>query len=186
MKSHILFPSNITLHIFFIIVFANNFVNAQDIFNPYRSYDQQPIKSPLPLSPDILGYIGEYMISNDKMPWAGGVQSYKVETVSFPFMMQCWQTGCADGSTTTRILGMPQNLNTWDGLTKKYNGQFTQFSGSMSEPNDIVSVTFLNSLSLPPLLTRPYYPHTILKFTIYLHCGSNTAAPIADSLSWLY
>ncbi|MBI4931708.1 MAG: T9SS type A sorting domain-containing protein [Bacteroidetes bacterium] len=198
MKKYYLIFSAIVFRIFLVIVSSGIFLNAQDIYNPYKNYANPSLliqdHPPLPLSPQLVGYAGEYMISIDKLHWYQGfpnlAKSYKVETVSFPFMMPCWQTGCADGSTTTRILRMPQNINTLDGLTKTFKGNFTQGMGLLpnifSEENDIVSVSFRSDPLNPPLLDRPYYAHTILKFTIYLHCGNNTNDPIIDSLSWVY
>lgn len=200
-----------------VSIFSNLFINAQDVVNPYNNYNGQPMPNysiPISVYPfyynfttDLSGqysstnYNGEYMIQFNLLWWfnkypLGGnfkdlySKSYKVEVVSFPFVMNCaYTTGCADGSTTTRNLEMPNyalsneqwGANVW----RKRENLTTNISNSLGEASDLITLQFHNNTALPTT-GQPFYPHTVHKFTLYLHCGTSINDPVGDSLIFLY
>ncbi|MCX6274848.1 MAG: hypothetical protein NTV09_06545, partial [Bacteroidetes bacterium] len=132
--------------------------------------------------------------------------SYEIEAVSFPFSLDCAfpNSTYPDGNCgygNTRELIMPEdnyynsNSNSWDyPLTSQIStnklsryvlqtGTRPDINSWMSSPNSLVSSTFEGG---GVGNDRNALPHTILKHTIRLHCGTSlTGSPIINSFSFL-
>lgn len=164
-------------------------------------------------------YNGEYVIMLREHPFAQNAYtvppfasifsfSYKMEIVSFPFSISCWNTptACA-GFSTNRELTMPNEpydapLHRWGigGVSATYlngireNGQFVfnlnslgygMFSGGDTHPEALVSGLYVKNVFFIPPDWRYYLPHTAIKHTVYMHCDNFPYTPI-DSIQWVY
>ena len=161
------------------------------------------------------GYDGEYMIDLHKLFWhtqedpgnplydfKSMRKSYSMEVVSFPFTMDCAfipSTGCT--GTTNRDFNMPLDPysitnNTWGANLWRIRDHIpfasgSGISGTVINPEALISNGFHgNCYETPPnpgyYYDRSYLPHTIIKHTVYIHCGPNETDPIATSISWVY
>ncbi len=188
----------------FLIYYASI---AQNVLNPYTQYFISQDDITLTESWAIPTYTwwhrtdlatpftGEYVIQLARHPWRfwdgppNSIHiSYSVEVVSFPFTTTCAfsPTGCA--GTIGRPFYMPSDpydvlLNKWGGITNYYKSQDLN-QGTQA----LVSNSFTKSN--PMSSTGPILPHTVIKHTIYLHCGVKTTSPpfppVLYSQSWVY
>jgi hypothetical protein len=149
------------------------------------------------------GYTGEYMIILDEHPWyinpvfRNLAKTFTVEVVSFPFTIPCWDqpTNCAVplyGNLNERILMMPDDFynpvtSKWNHLNRKFDGVFQNTGNKISESGLLITKQFIMGTTQPIYtFIGGFYPHTILKHTIYLHCTSSTTSQIIDSLTFYY
>ena len=210
LKLHIM---KILITLLFIAFPFNNF--AQDVLNPYKDYSQSPHYPDWPLininsgfqyshysTHSNPGFIGEYEIDIGTIPniWNSNfsvlAKSYKIEAVSFPFTMPCTfqNPGCNDGSSI-RNLFMPDEpyngiTSTWGFLSREmlepgiFDNPQTLYTPTHQ---DLATVAFSGLVSTPLPIGRYYFPHTILKHTITIHCGSDEKNndPVT-SISWYY
>ncbi|MBK8845273.1 MAG: hypothetical protein IPO27_01455 [Bacteroidetes bacterium] len=157
-------------------------------------------------------YDGEYQIILDQLPWnfeyygpcPQGLcliesnfkelgKSLKLEVVSFPFTMPCWDqpSSCTYpnyGTNTTRDLYMPDDpfaSGKWNNLTNTFEGPFPGPLYDISSPTALVSRQFMNDPVSNPSADI-WLPHTIIKHTVFLHCENNTSSPIINQFSWYY
>ncbi len=153
-------------------------------------------------------YNGEYMIILQDFPWfimpafRSLAKSYKIEAMSFPFTVPCWDTespavpnyyGCATpcyGTQAERTLLMPDDAYNsssykWGNLSRVVYDYFIGTYPWKSNVTTLVSQTFIicNFNATSP---TAYLPHTALKQTIYLHCSSSNSSDIIDSVSFIY
>ncbi len=181
---------------------------------------------------DKRSYWGEFQLLLDDFPWGEtgltGIKrkfiqeiiddnsnyalSYYVETVSFPFSLECHfsQSGnCQDG-TSTRVLTLPNPNNAifnnigakwWEYtdyghayklFTKTPKRDFNVYSlsntysdlvGVISKESSLASNGFVKDAGGDNV--NDVFPHTVLKFTISIHCGNSSTAPILNSFSFL-
>lgn len=218
------------IHLIIVLNFIFFIAKSQDIVDPYMLRDATPyndiyekyllpkeqisqfeFNTILPTVANSGMYTGELMVSIKDHHWFANsgvtnyAKSYSVETVSFPFTMNCFDnpsTGCAYNpnnpipfiSVTERKLFMPDDAyngsDAWGDLKRvRTNGTFRQSDGmssqfpSASMPEILVSRSFTSDSYLAG---RNVFPHTVLKFTVNLHCGVNITDDIVDSFSWVY
>ena len=139
-------------------------------------------------------YLGEYQIVLNEFPWFKNLifrplaKTFKIEAASFPFTMPCWDqpSSCtypSYGTLNQRSLYMPDDV--YDGLSVKWGNLYNSHIGNfnlvekwISEPATLVTRQF----NVDPVQTpiSVFYPHTILKHTIYLHCDVNYFSDIVD------
>jgi hypothetical protein len=187
-----------------------NLCFAQNVINPYRfpnySGEEMPkytvTTSGYTFDTDLggqSGYQGEYVIDFFYLWWfqnsniglgflSNYHKSYKLEVLGFPFMMGCLfnSGGCADNSTTTRILEMPNVAlinNHWNNVKRLYEEELP--IGKSFSANNLVTNAF-NSDNPITSTTWKWFPHTLHKYTIYFHCGNNASYDIVDSLVFIY
>lgn len=202
--------------ILFLALFFSISCMSQDIINPYEDYSFSTISNfpenkivnsisgyhytPFFSNVNTL-YDGEYEIIIDKLDlnwfnYASNAKSYKIETVSFPFTMDCayFPLGCS-GNTLARDLYMPNTV--FNLITKKWGDLSleTPFPGllysswhngiSYNETGQsLISAAFNNGATT---VGRSQLPHTILKQTLYIHCGGDPfVKDYVDSISWYY
>jgi len=157
------------------------------------------------------GYNGEYMISLKYHHWHGSstsssssyygyenyAKTYSIELVSFPFMMNCFDGANACNSTSNvRNLETPDANHPYNGLgwgdlvQYHFDGTF-RFSDGMSAqdigqcPDRLVSFLFKNGYNSGSGCATTL-PHSILKQTVYLHCGTLATDDTISSFSWYY
>lgn len=176
---------------------------AQDVINPYPPpYDDYTGMAPpgytVPSSQytfnvqdvDNYNYGGEYLADFKELWWLKPAfnsyyKSLKVEIVGFPFMMDCIFTGgCADGSTTTRILEMPYSAlsnDQWGNIVWRIK----DFPAIMIA--NLVTNVFNSPNPIDLIIgPGPWFPHAVTKFTLYIHCGNNANSDLVDSLVFTY
>lgn len=159
----------------------------------------------------IPGFDGEYMIDIHFLFWyfqtgqsgfADKAKSYSMEVVSFPFTMDCAFTPATPCTTLFgRDLNLPSDPydaanNTWGVNLWRIRDQIPFFPGSgitggVINPESLVTNGFHTTCYEPPPVPpanyyRSYLPHSVIKQTLYLHCGTNTTTQIIDSISWYY
>jgi hypothetical protein len=161
-----------------------------------------------PTSSAFNSYTGEYELIENGLDevWDAyyaqnntGSLSYKIEVVSFPFTMDCaydFPVGCADGGIERKMY-MPDNIAfPFSLLTRKWGtggalaletpfpGVFTSYGTYDETHQNLISTSYIGQNITSPVLNRTVLPHTILKHTYNLHCGSNPlTSPIAASVS---
>jgi hypothetical protein len=196
---------------------------SQFILNPYKNFLYQ---APSALRPQVInssgklvydsylsgfgnGYTGEYMIAmgeDHPVTHLGMALTYKIEVVSYPFTINCWNDPgiCAYPVQPEfeRNLVMPNEP--YDNIKKAWgvsnnlkevlfnvreNGRIVAgyagyaWSGGDGIPETLVSKFFLSST---PNIQSYILPHTILKHTVYIHCNSSFTSPVIDSIIWVY
>lgn len=130
--------------------------------------------------------------------------TYQVELVSFPFMpIEAFSYGHADGSTT-RVLGVADDGNFIQGANYWEFGQSTVLGKKMHNKtpvlafehfgNDYISdqsaaLTLVSTIYETPTnggfdIQRIVIPHSILKHTISLHCGTNPTDQVISSFTF--
>ena len=151
----------------------------------------------------VSGYSGEYEINLAWHPWntyfSQGIGfglhiSYGMEIVSFPFTPDCVFSplGCSGlASSTERNLYMPSdpydsNTDSWGGLSNKFYQPRLQNTTDQT----LASQAFGESVPLFYGQNDKILPHTVIKHTVYVHCGPLTYSPpypdIEYSFSWTY
>ena len=107
--------------------------------------------------------------------------SYKVEPVSFPFIPNCATSNCGDSTSSTRNLKLP---STFSSGAYTYSDPFNINNADveMSEYLQLQSIEFTQNASGGG---RDVLPHTVLRHTYYLHCGTNIADPVIDSVTFI-
>ena len=158
---------------------------------------------PQSLSP-FPSYNGEYeiLMRTDWLFWNqyamqgvgfGLAVSYEIEVVSFPFTPDCMKdiNGCgAFNSNLGRNLIMPsdpydQNNDNWDLIKRIIPPSKFGLKGS-----SLTSFVYAVDNPLANNANRNYFPHTILKHTISIHCevnsASNPTTPPIHKFSWLH
>lgn len=199
--------------------------HSQHILNPYEDFTNQAISVPFPKVENQAnqlvynsylpgfgnGYTGEYMIAIREHPFSpfyNNALTYKIETVSFPFTLNCFNDpgNCAYPVLPEfeRNMTMPDEpydavRKVWGGSTNlkevlfnvRENGEIelgagyagARWSGSDGIPDGLVSLSFYSST---PNFQDYLHPHTVLKHTVYLHCSSSYTSPVIDSIVWIY
>lgn len=112
----------------------------------------------------------------------GWATSYKIEPVGFPFVADCSQGDCGNANSTTRNLNLPDPYIPSAWMARELFSKGFQDDISMSDYARLASTDF--TLSTPPV-GRDLFPHTALKHTYYLHCGSLITDPVIDSFSFV-
>jgi hypothetical protein len=135
---------------------------------------------------------------------------YEIEVVSFPFSVDCAfpsldnpDGGCGDGSSIDRTLNVPDDLiyhsnsDEWIYPTTAtyYTNKLARIVkkncirigpvgllSNQDNPECLVSASFAEAFG--PFYDRTVLPHTILKHTVTLFCGSTDNVPI-NSFSFL-
>jgi hypothetical protein len=186
-----------------ILIVGN--VLAQNVINPYDDYLNKEMPTYIINSSGYefdtkLGnnsnYNGEYLVDfsllwwfqNSGIPFASNYhKSYKLEVVGFPFMMSClFNTGgCADNSTTTRILEMP-NISLVNDHWNEVKRVDVHNLGQPSDYNNNLVTNAYNSANPITGSTKDWFPHTTHKYTVYLHCGNSSSSEIVDEISFIY
>ncbi|MGR6088169.1 MAG: T9SS sorting signal type C domain-containing protein [Arcticibacter sp.] len=216
MKTQIIFA--------FILSLASMILKAQSFLDPYKNHIgtlpqsvptmvgnatnpnslQYLLDEPEPISG---GYTGEYMICLNDHFWhidpdlQNKAKSYKVEIVSFPFTMNCFDVnGCAvpHSQVNQRTLTMPDdaynsNNKKWGELCNIVeNGLFStsgDFIGGITnathKPEALVS-TFFHILHSGYVDERNLLPHTVTKHTIFLHSTNDPGSSILNQFSFYY
>ena len=198
--------------IFFSIFISTNLV-AQNVINPYENYDGDEIPNyiipssnythSINIANGSFGYNGEYLADFGELWWftepdfTYQAKSVKLEMIGFPFLMNCIYsstTSCGDGSTTTRILEMPNysvvneqwGSNVW--RSKYFDLQITGSYGTSTRGNLVTNGFNQNNPPSQSVVASPwpFFPHTSHKFTLYYHCGSTIFDDIVDSLVFIY
>lgn len=205
---------NRLLVLLLIVLNLFNLAKAQTLnyYNPYIDYNNHALLLPNNNSYRARTYDGEYVLFYNNHPWqlwntGQYAKSYSIEVVSFPFIPDEFTS-----TSNTRNLTIPNPLtfngiDSWvgaiSGLTlpiyKMHSNQSflsdpisnyysTESINSIhvqsSEfPSSLISVGF-ESQSFQ-IVDRIIYPHSILKHTIYIHCGPNLSDPIIDKLEFI-
>ncbi|MBK7886605.1 MAG: T9SS type A sorting domain-containing protein [Bacteroidetes bacterium] len=194
-------------------------VTAQDLINQYANLpspvssdfeinlsstsNTQLLKWYRPFSNPFPSYDGEYNILtiDDWLFWENYIQapgygiavSYQIEVVSFPFLPDCIKntSGCgANNPNPGRNFILPSdpydpNTDSWDYVRRYIPPTKFNVKGSSL-------ASFAYAVDNPVLSTpvRNYFPHTILKHTLNIHCETNsTSDPITPPIfkfSWLH
>lgn len=152
----------------------------------------------------ITGYSGEYEISMIRHPWrfytAQGSPpqtlhlSYSMEVVSFPFMPSCTflNNGCQILSNQLiRPLYLPHDpYNNTDKSWGDLSNVFTAPEFSNTFDQTLASNAFVRTNPLVADFQNKILPHTVIKHTVYIHCGSEVNSPpyppVLYSFSWVY
>ncbi len=148
------------------------------------------------------GYMGEYQIF---MPQSASYDlSYKIETVSFPFMPKCTlnigtpqEVIICDNSNYTQRPLILADMNSYDPISKSwteqnyeifrvYKSQLTTNNGSLeSDPSTLITDNFRHGYTAYGASTgQPIFPHTILKHTIYY--SDATSGELVDSSIFIF
>jgi hypothetical protein len=188
-------------------------LGAQDVINPYINYQGSVMPSyhvqtgsnfyefnAIVTGESQTTYNGEYLIQFNLLWWFRNypnvayfkqdyLKTYKVEVVGYPFVMNCaYTTGCADGSTTLRALEMPEfpliNEQWGNHVWRKRENLVPNPASSLGEQSGIISHFF--HFTSPITGGQPYYPHSVHRFTVYIHDGNSITDPKMDSISFLY
>lgn len=178
--------SNIKLCLITAALTISLLVSSQNVYDTYNPLGSTWPSSTFTVGNTHQGYTGEYQLFTCGLNWnqfassPGWYISYKIEPVSFPFVADCGNGDCGNANSTTRNfkIANPYVPTNWGS-----NNLFTYFGGHMSNWAQLASHEFTNVT--PPSGQRDFLPHTALKHTYYLHCGSLLTDPVIDSFSFV-
>jgi hypothetical protein len=148
-------------------------------------------------------YDGEYeiLMRSDWLFWRnytlqgtgfGLAVSYNIEVVSFPFIPDCIKLaqGCGSNNPNlNRNLLMPNDP--YDNSTKSWDYVKRIIPNTKFNVKGSSLASFVYAIDNPLFTTnRNYFPHTILKHTVSIHCEVNSAGnpttPPIHKFSWLH
>lgn len=202
----------ILIPIFYLV---QNFAFSQTLsyYNPSVDYNGHALLTPDNSLYRAKNYDGEYQLYFNNHPWqfwsAGQyARSYKIEVVSFPFIPDEFTS-----TTTARNLSIPNptsfnGVDGWSGaistlsfpIYKTYSnedemaGPICNYNTSVSiNRNDNTNTEFSSALVSSGFETvggvqiqnRIIYPHSVLKHTMYIHCGPLQTDPIIDKVEFI-
>ena len=198
-----------------IYLLSQQFVFSQTLsyYNPYVDYSGHALLFTSNTQYRAKNYDGEYQLFFNNHPWqlwnsGQYARSYKIETVSFPFIPDE-----VISTSTIRQLSLPDPL-TYNGVDRWQTALSTLISpiyriysneDEMANPmcnyytsSSINSIGDLNNDNPSSLAStifewqfpqniddRIFYPHSVLKHTLYIHCGPLQSSPIIDKLEFI-
>lgn len=182
--------------------------NCYDLYYDHLLPDPTPsiqftFDNPTPTIGGLVNFSGEYQlfISSNPSYWRD-YASYKVEVVSFPFYPNCSASGCGTNSTVRKMTNFGAYASTsdtyyWDTphqaspqvAHRVYEGVFNNnvTGGShMSDYQTLLSNVFTVGGAWNSLVSsagRVFYPHKVLRHTLYRHHPDNNSK--IDSVSFV-